>query len=174
MDIANVYIDYQLNMEEGTSLINVLAQGIIYEDGTEEPIQVGEACLHLFNTQKSSYIEVCGEADCLSKSLSYSLRNLDRLCDINKLSGLIAIFHSLKIDASWSGKGVGQVFYKKIEEQLVLLNVEMILLTTCEDEIGKDNTSELPVYFKNLGFYPFQQSGEPIMYKKLLNPYIKI
>lgn len=163
MELSNIYVDFKLAVEEGTSFFRVLAQCYIYEDSQDEPIQIGESFLHLFNPVNNSYLDLCGEADCLSNKLSYSLKNLEKFCEVGNINGLVAVFHTLHLKESWNERGLGIAIYKKLEEQLALLNVEWIVIS---------NSFNLSTHFSELGFTSFKEEKEPsIMFKQISRTY---
>ncbi|MEK4523051.1 hypothetical protein MKX96_15600 [Psychrobacillus sp. FSL W7-1493] len=174
MDVTNVYVDFKIAVEEGTSFFRVLAQCFIYKDSHDDPIQIGEASLHLFNPVKNSYLDLCGEADCLSDRLSYSLITLEKFCEIDKINSIVAVFHTLNLKEPWDERELSIAIYKKLEEQLSLLNVELIVISNSRHQV-KNNITGLSLYFNELGFTSFQKEKEPIiMYKKISNTYAEI
>ena len=173
MDVANVYVDFKLAVEEGTSFFRVLAQCFIYEDSHDDPIQIGEATLHLFNPAKKSYLDLCGEADCLSDKLSYSLINLEKFCEVDKINSIVAVFHTLNLKEPWDEKEHSIAIYNKLEEQLSLLNVELIVISNSR-HLEIDNLTSLSPYFNELGFTSLNIEKKPIiMFKQISNTYVE-
>ncbi len=174
MDVANVYVDFKLAVEEGTSFFRVLAQCFIYKDSHDDPILIGEASLHLFNPVKTSYLDLCGEADCLSDKLSYSLISLEKFCEVDKINSIVAVFHTLNIKEPWDEKELSIAIYKKLEDQLSLLNVELILISNSRHHVI-DNLTSISPYYTELGFTSFIKEKEPIiMYKQISSTYAEI
>lgn len=166
MDVANVYVDFKLAVEEGTSFFRVLAQCFIYEDSQDDPIQIGEVSLHLFNPVTSSYLDLCGEADCLSSNLSYSLINLEKFCEIDKIKGAVAIFHTFHLKEFQ--EELSTAIYNKLEEQLSLLNVEWIGISYSH-YFARDSISNLVINFSELGFTSFNEENEPVFMLKQIS-----
>lgn len=167
MDVANVYVDFKLAVEEGTSFFRVLAQCFIYEDSQDDPIQIGEVSLHLFYPVTSTYLDLFGEADCLSSNLSYSLISLDKFCKIDKIKGAVAIFHTFFLNEFHDERELRIAIYKKLEEQLSLLNVEWIVISNSQDQV-RGNIINLLTDFSEVGYTSFHEENKPnIMLKKI-------
>ncbi|WP_186321484.1 GNAT family N-acetyltransferase [Bacillus sp. FJAT-22090] len=158
MENVNVYVDFKLNIEEGTSLFNVEAQCLIFTEDLDQSVNVGHASFYLINPVKSSYLDVCGDADCISSDLSHSLISLRDICDVESIQGLVATGHFINIKEDWRGKGLGKAFIKKMIEQLTLLNVGIMVLIA-------RNTNEFP-YYSELGFQPLKNKADiSLMYR---------
>lgn len=171
MEVANVYVDYKLSVEEGTSFFKVVAQCFIYNDFQDQPVQIGEAYLHLFDPSSRPYLDLCGEADNLSDKLSYSVKQLEKFCEVDKINGMIAVFHTSKFEESWDGRGLATSFYDKLEEQLSLLNVEWIIISNSRNQASVDKTTRL-LSFINFGFNSLQKEKEPVlMFKQISRTY---
>ncbi|MFF2753519.1 GNAT family N-acetyltransferase [Psychrobacillus sp. NPDC058041] len=160
MKDTNVYVDFSLNMEEGTSLFNVHATCSIYPEGVEQAITIGEASIYFFNPVRSSYSEACFDADCISYNLYNALINLENICAIESIHGLVATGHFINIIEEWQRKGLGKAFVEKMMQQLAILNVELVMLIT--------NDLKETDFYKRLGFESLENSADiPLMYKFL-------
>ncbi|QFF98065.1 N-acetyltransferase [Psychrobacillus glaciei] len=162
MEDINVYVDFSLDMEEGTSLFNVHAKCIIYPKGSDQAINIGQASIYLFNPVKSSYSEVCDDAVSISLDLYHALTNLESLCDIEYMRGLVATAHFINMKEEWRGKGLRQAFVEKMMQQLAILNVELIMLIT-NDHMEID-------FYNRLGFVNLENKTDiTLMYKYVVD-----
>ena len=120
-------------------------------------------------------MDLWGEANRLSEKLSYSLKNLEKFCDLDKVNGTIAVFHTLKLEDAWDSKDLGTAVFNKIEEELSLLNVEWIVISNSKNQASVDSTARLSLYINDLGFKSFKKDEEPvIMFKKILRTYVSV
>lgn len=160
MKDTNVYVDFSLNMEEGTSLFNVHAKCSIYPKGIDKTITIGEATIYFFNPLKTSYSEACFDADCISYNLYNALINLEKICTLESIHGLVATGHIINIKDEWQGRGLGKAFIEKMMQQLTILNVQLVMLITNE-------IKEIEFY-KRLDFESLENNADiPLMYKFL-------
>ncbi|WP_391120112.1 GNAT family N-acetyltransferase [Psychrobacillus sp. L3] len=160
MEDINVYIDFSINIEEGTSLFNVHATCILYPKELDRGINIGQASMYLFNPIKSSYSEVCDDAVSISSDLYHSLTNLESIDEIENMHGLVATAHFINMKEEWRGKGLCRAFMEKMMQQLAILNVELIVLIT-NDHKEKD-------FYHRLGFESLKNNADiPLMYKYL-------
>lgn len=161
MEDLNVYIDFQLNIEEGTSIFSAQATCLRYTEDLERAITVGHATMYLVKYSQDTYLDVCVDADCICADLYTALTSLEKICDLDNLQGLVATFHSLSMTEE--GKGLENAFMDKIIEQLALLNVEVVLTTHVNELI------------KPLGFDKKEISDNlSVMYKYLQKQYVTL
>lgn len=159
----NVYLDFHITMEEGTSLFKAHTTCSVYSPELGEAIVVGEATIHMFDPRKTSYEDVCGEAAILSYHLSRAINNLERFCDIENIEGFIAVMQSFTIYDGWHYQGLEEAFFAKLLEQFSYFNVELIAFSPLE--VHTSHTSDLlnkwDITYIEYG------NGNPLWYKYL-------
>ena len=164
MEISNVYIDFHLNIEEGTPIFKVQATCSIFREYSDQQISIGEATIYLCDPTKSLYEDLCGEASCISTNLSGCLTSLEKICGATKIDGLVATCHSINMREEWQNKGLEQVFMEKLMNQFSFLHVELFLAP-----IDKLNVNRKAV-FRRLGFQSLEYDENiSVMYKYLCN-----
>jgi len=157
----NVYIDFQLNIEEGTPIFSAQATCLRYTEDLERAITVGHATVFLVKLSQDTYLDVCVDADCICADLYTVLTSLEKICDLDNLQGLVATFHTLSMTEE--GKCLENAFMEKIIKQLALLNVEVVLTTDANETL------------RSLGFENYEISDNlSVMYKYLQKQYVTL
>ncbi|MEI4768786.1 hypothetical protein WAX74_03815 [Psychrobacillus sp. FJAT-51614] len=169
MKISNVFIDFQIFLEEGTSIFNVVAKCLVYIEELSEPIKVGEASLYIFNPQKSSFLDTCIEGNCISADLNTLFISLQDICEIDDIPGMVAACNDLSIKEEWRENGLGQGFLEKIKKQLSYLNVQLLLVklsTFISSSSIENSKDDLTI---NNSFYECKNGEQVIVTYRYLN-----
>lgn len=170
----DMIVTYQLGLKDGTDLFYCHASCSLLEAGNSEavPTEVAHATLCLFNPQISSLEAISMYAEGVSDAVSSVCQDLKYVQGIEEVFGLIAISDSLKVKKEWEGKGLDDLFRKKIIEELKLLNVEILVVMPnyqLSDSPDKEAINKnLQSYYRKNGFHRLRKNvDEPAMYKHI-------
>ena len=159
----NVYVDFHITMEEGTSLFKSHTTCSVYVPDLDDALVIGEADIYLINLKKSAYEDICGEAAILSSHLSQAVNQLEQFCEVENINGSIAMMQSLHIHEDWRLKGLEEAFISKLLAQLSYFNVELFTFIPMEKHNGL--TSD---HFSNWDMtYIDNGDGNPLWYTYL-------
>ncbi len=158
MEDRNVYVDFHITMEEGTSIFKANTLCSVYTSELDEAVVVGEATSYLFDPRKSTYEDIYGYAYSLSSSLSKTVSSLGNFCELENLEGFVVVIQSYDMKEEWKFKGLEEAFFQKLLAQFPYLNVELVVYSA--------TVIDGTLFDKFDGTFE-QEDGTTILYKHL-------